>query len=106
MDSDEYTTELAREEFPKADPYKGRIKMESMEQKIKNAETAQEYWNHCLTKQQRENIMDNNETFANYIYRKSGCETQCTTCLCIMDTAPEPIRCTECGGDTVSPYYC
>ena len=75
-------------------------------ERIEQAEGVQYFWNHCLTKSERENLMDNNETFATNIFKKSGCETQCTECLCIMDTTTEPIPCIECGGDTVSPYYC
>ena len=78
------------------------VPMGSMEEKIKHAEGTQYFWNNCLTREERENLMDNNETFANRIFKKSGCETRCTNCLCIMDTSTTPIRCTECGGNTVS----
>lgn len=80
--------------------------MKTMEERIQKAEGTQYFWNKCLTEQERRKISDENEGFANSLFRKSGCETQCTECLCIMDTSTEPIKCTECGGDTVSPYYC
>ena len=80
--------------------------MESMVEKIQQAEGTQFFWNECLTREQRENLMDNNETLVNNIFKKAGCETQCTECLCIMDTSTEPIKCIMCGSsDTVSPYY-
>lgn len=75
-------------------------------ERVEQAEDIQYYWNHLLDKYHRQKLSDEKEDIVNSLFRQAGCETQCTTCLCIMDTALEPIRCTECGGDTTSPYYC
>lgn len=74
-------------------------------ERVKQAEGIQFFWNHCLTEQERKRLKSK-EGLLNPLFRQAGCETQCTSCLCIMDTSTTPIRCTECGGETVSPYYC
>ena len=74
--------------------------------RVERAEGTQYFWNNCLDEKQRKRIMDNNETVANHLFRKAGCETICTECLCIQETSTFFVACEQCGGDTVSPYYC
>lgn len=81
--------------------------MLSLVERIKRAERIQEFWNHDLTKANREKLCDEQEALVNQLFRMSGCETQCTACLAVMDTATTPIKCIICGSpNTVSPYYC
>ncbi len=74
-------------------------------ERIERAERIQEIWNHVLTKEQRRILSDKHEGLVNSLFRKAGCETQCTDCLCIQETSISFVACNECGGNTVSPYY-
>jgi hypothetical protein len=74
-------------------------------ERVERAERIQEGWNHGLTKEQREKLIDENESFVKGLFRKAG-ETQCTECLCIQETSLSFVACNECSGNTVSPYYC
>lgn len=74
-------------------------------ERVKRAEGIQYFWNHCLTEQERKRLKSK-EKLLNPLFRMAGCETQCTECLCIQETSISFVACEECGGDTVSPYYC
>lgn len=75
-------------------------------ERVERAERIQDFWNHDLTEQQRRKLSDENEGFVNSLFRKAGCETICTECLCIQETSISFVACEECGGNTLSPYYC
>ncbi len=77
--------------------------MESLVKKMARSQEIQDRWNNL---KDRKRAYESNETKWQQIFKRAALETMCKECYAVMDTSTTPIRCTECGGDTVSPYYC
>lgn len=80
--------------------------MQGLIERVERAEDIQYFWNHILTRYHREKMLAEKEATVNSLLRMAGTETVCTECLCCQETSLSAVKCEQCGGDTVSPYYC